>query len=942
MSIGDTGVVALPALVADTIPLSAETDDLIAFGPYRLSIGRQILRHGSRQIRLGSRAMAILIALVERAGDLITKEELVRIVWPQTFVEDVNLRVHIAALRRELGDDRRNPTYIANFAGRGYCFVAPISRSGTSRPQMVANPPEPIGQLLPSRGRFGLIGAESAVQRICDLLQQNRLVTVVGPPGAGKSTLALEAAIRASATFPAGVHVVNLSGVASDTQGSTDAAARILAWAGTTTTAGGCLIVVDGCDQIVLPVARAVEVALRRHPDLRILATSTELLRAEGEFAHHVCGLGVPDRTADVVAIRQAPAVRLFLERAAAAGWAEEPSSTDLSRIANLTQQLDGNPQAIELAAVGAMQMGLAGVLGRVEKSLSRQTHGGTGPFSTTHALLNWSVAALSPVDLRVLRCLSVFATGFTLDQACAVINEETLTPQHLTETIYRLLEMSLLANVFPDPPGLLHMPNVVKAICHQDLARNADENAVIRCRHAKHVLASLADIAQVISVSTAKGDRTRFESLFAEVQVALATAAALPDPTLYADLARLALPLGLAIGYIGELQGHAETAFCRLAQAPGHHAARYSELALALALLELPLKGVSGPVLARLEQAVTFANPTSQTYGQAVLGTATAALLSGDFGRARLLVDQAGGALEQFDPDRRQLFEVDAIVAAADHGHGASKLALDHALTLIRAGPSVLRHKTDPHRRDLRIGMRIIAARSHWILGQADQARLAVSEALGYAGEENALALCQTLGWAACPVLILCGDDTGATQHVRRLRMEADRAMIPYWQGWATVFEYIIKSLAAREGRANRIAAPPTCDPIQKQTIVTLTGEYGAYASSFVNDAQGWCAPELIRLNGIQLAQEKIDPPLHKIRQRFKQAYALAGRQGALAWQLRAAISLARYPEQGRASQALSLLKDVYGRFAEGHQTSDMIVARSMLRDGNTRGLRD
>ena len=106
----------------------------ICFGSFRLLLGQRLLLEGNKPLRLGSRALDILIALVERPGDLVSKEELIARVWPNTFVEPANLTVHIAALRRALGDGRRGNRYIVNVPGRGYCFVAPVNMSEKLRP----------------------------------------------------------------------------------------------------------------------------------------------------------------------------------------------------------------------------------------------------------------------------------------------------------------------------------------------------------------------------------------------------------------------------------------------------------------------------------------------------------------------------------------------------------------------------------------------------------------------------------------------------------------------------------------------------------------------------------------------------------------------------------------------------------------------------------------
>src|SRR5689334_845600 len=100
---------------------------VLAFGPFRLLPARQLLLEGERQVVLGSRALGILVVLVERAGEVVGKEELVARVWPDTFVEESNLRVHVAALRKALRDGRDGNRFLATIPGRGYCFVAPVS-----------------------------------------------------------------------------------------------------------------------------------------------------------------------------------------------------------------------------------------------------------------------------------------------------------------------------------------------------------------------------------------------------------------------------------------------------------------------------------------------------------------------------------------------------------------------------------------------------------------------------------------------------------------------------------------------------------------------------------------------------------------------------------------------------------------------------------------------
>ena len=121
--------------------------DAISFGPFRLLAEQRLLLEGDKPVRLGSRAFDILAALVERAGEVVGKEELIARAWPQTFVEESNLKIQVSALRRALGDGQGGHRYIVTVPGRGYNFVAPIRLEEPSRP---ASPPTiaPAGRTI--------------------------------------------------------------------------------------------------------------------------------------------------------------------------------------------------------------------------------------------------------------------------------------------------------------------------------------------------------------------------------------------------------------------------------------------------------------------------------------------------------------------------------------------------------------------------------------------------------------------------------------------------------------------------------------------------------------------------------------------------------------------------------------------------------------------------
>jgi DNA-binding winged helix-turn-helix (wHTH) protein len=170
-------------MLADRSVISADGE--YTFGPFRLMPGRQLLLEGATPVRVGSRAFAILTALVERAGEVVDKDELMSRVWPNTTVEEINLRVNVAALRKALGEGRPGGRYVANVVGRGYRFVAPVE---LCEPQKPTGPlplrPEAAHNLPPLLTRP--IGRAEAIDALARELARHKMVTVVGPGGSAR------------------------------------------------------------------------------------------------------------------------------------------------------------------------------------------------------------------------------------------------------------------------------------------------------------------------------------------------------------------------------------------------------------------------------------------------------------------------------------------------------------------------------------------------------------------------------------------------------------------------------------------------------------------------------------------------------------------------------------------------------------------------------------
>src|SRR5271169_879775 len=184
-------------------------DESFVFGPFQLIPAQRMLLDDGKPLRLGSRALEILIALVERAGETIHKDQLIARTWPDTVVEENALRVHIAALRKVLGDGRGGHRYVANIPGRGYSFVTPVT---LERKPPGPPPPgrAPVGDNLPTT-LTRIIGRDDTIASLATQLARRRLLTVVGPGGIGKTTVAIAVAETVRSSYPDGVWFVGLS-----------------------------------------------------------------------------------------------------------------------------------------------------------------------------------------------------------------------------------------------------------------------------------------------------------------------------------------------------------------------------------------------------------------------------------------------------------------------------------------------------------------------------------------------------------------------------------------------------------------------------------------------------------------------------------------------------------------------------------------------------------
>lgn len=443
--------------------MTGRSREVILFGPYRLyCFERRLERHG-QPVPLSSRALDILITLVERAGEVVDKRDLMARVWPNMVVDESNLRVHIASLRKLLDDPDTGFSPVSNVPGRGYCFIGRVEREAAAplypartRPAARASAAtiattaitattEAIWHGVPT---LPTIGRDDAVRTIAAALPTHRFVSIVGPGGIGKTTVAMAVAQAMRGEFGDATSLFDL-GLVTDAQAAMEALAQI----------GACrprrptLIVMDTCEHVIGAVAPLAERLVAGSPYLHLVATSREALRAKGEHVFRLPGLAVPPggmRLSHVTALAF-PAMQLFRQAAAAGGNDACWNAQEVEYVADICRRLDGHPLAIELVAGRVATFGIEGTARWLDSPSLLHWQGRRTAIPrhrTLGAGVDWSYGLLSEIECRVLRDISAFAGKFDLESALMVLCRHPCEGPLVTQALDSLVAKSLLAVV--------------------------------------------------------------------------------------------------------------------------------------------------------------------------------------------------------------------------------------------------------------------------------------------------------------------------------------------------------------------------------------------------------------------------------------------------------------------------------------------------------------
>jgi predicted ATPase/DNA-binding winged helix-turn-helix (wHTH) protein len=934
----------------------------MAFGPFRLLPEQQQLLEADKPVRLGSRALEILNLLLERPGELVTKDELIARVWPSTLVEEGSLRVHVAALRRTLGDGQGANRYIINVPGRGYRFVAPVSHASAPRNAEPAPVPAADAHDVPTP-LSRMVGRTEIVDVLVARLPQQRLITIAGPGGIGKTTVAVAVAEAASGSYVDGVRLVDLTPLADpDLVPSALASALGIAIRSENPVpslvaylAGkSMLIVLDSCEHVIAAAAAMASALVNGTSTIHVLATSREPLRVQCERVHRLAALEVPPVSTGLTAAAALafPAVQLFAERAAASQDTFELSDADAAIVADICRRLDGIALAIELAASRVDMFGVRGVDSRLDDQFNLLTRGRRTALprhQTLAAAFDWSYDLLPAPESAVLRRLAIFAGAFSLESASSVASNGGGAAIDVVDCVANLVAKSLIVADISGSAVSYRLLNTTRAYALEKLAASGDL-AQTAGRHARHVCDQYRGFLPAWEMEpTAEWLAARRRDID-NVRAALDRSfSADGDADIGVALVIAATPLWLYLSLINECRKRVEQAMAhRGASDPRRDMQLFAALGSTLIYTSM------GPAA---HQAWTSAFELAEDLGdtgyqlRALWGLWIDRLNTGAFREslavARRFRDTAHNSAEPMD-----VLMGDRIIGVSQHFLGEQAEALRHIERMLQGyvSPSrqshIARFQFDQY-----LTARCFHARILWTQGFPDQAMRIVEEIV----EEgrsigHALSLCNALGQGVCVVARFCGELDAAERYVAILLQVTAQHSLTLWNTWGRCFEGVV--IAARGNVAGGLkqlrgvlAEFPETRAMPRYLglyaelarLLSINGEM-TQALAVIDEAimrveqnqEYWGFAEVLRIKG-RLLQHQNAPEAAEAY--LLQSLEWTRRHQTLSFELRTAVSLAKLRrQQGRRDEALALLTPINRRFTEGFGTTDLIAAKGLI----------
>jgi predicted ATPase/DNA-binding winged helix-turn-helix (wHTH) protein len=939
-------------------------EETFAFGSFRVIPAQRTLLEDGKPLRLGGRALDILISLVESAGETIGKDQLIARTWPDTVVDEGALRVHVAALRKALGEGRAGKRYIANIQGRGYSFIAPVTREQ----RQPTNGAAVRGNLPSSLTR--IVGRDDIIAALTTQLARRRFLTIVGPGGIGKTTVAIAVAETLRTSYRDGVWFVALASLADPDLVPSSLGAvlgislpRVNPVFGLTAWLRDkhALIVLDSCEHVIGAAAALAEAVLKTAPRVHILATSREPLRAEGEQLHRLPSLEVPPASGNLApddALRYS-AVQLFADRAMATDGFSL-ADADVSAVLEICRRLDGVPLALELAAARVDAFGVKGLAARLDDRFAVLTKGRRTALprhQTLRAAIDWSYDLLPEIEQVVFRRLAVFRGSFTMEAAAAVAVDERIKAADVIEGVVNLVGKSLIMTDLGGNITYFRLLDTTRSYALDKLTDRGEAEQAAR-RHAEFFRDLIAPAVPGSQLQPAVEDVARYGREIDNVRAALDWAfSPVGDPSIGAVLTAAYVPVWLNFALMAECTERTERALDSLELDLNLSARLKMQLHIALGDALLHSAGFverTGMVLAEaLETAERLDDVVSQL--RALWAMWSYRFNIGENRAAQPLAERFSH-LARHAGDRADVLVGDRLVGTTMHYSGGQPQARYHLQRVLDLyiAPSDQRHTMWFHH-DQRVMARTALARVLSLQGSLDQAiHNAQTSLVDAQAVDHILSVCYALGEAVCPIALMTGDLAAAERSVAMLNdmvtkhgVTVYKSLGPHLEGELLIRrgEFAAGSTVLRAA----LGRLPTTGGVKRRNSwflgVLAEGLAGAEqlteALATIDEAlaqadrsgQHWCIAELYRVKGELLLQEAGDQSIPAAEECFQRALEIAQEQGALFWELRAALSLARLRiRRDQQDDARRILAPVYDQFTEGFETADLKQARALL----------
>lgn len=923
----------------------------LAFGSFRLFPDERLLLKGDDPVRIGARALDLLIALVENPGAVVTSQELMERAWPNLSIEKGGLRVQMTNLRKVIGDGDDGLRYIVNVTGRGYSFIGTPTQVHSSAARGDA---DADSGALPRR-LARIVGRTRDAEAVQELLATTRFVTIHGPGGIGKTTLALEVASSVAPSLELGARYVDLS-LCQETTLVSDAVASALGLVARTSDSTSqileylrsrqLVLVLDCCEHLIEAAANFAEIVVRKAPRVAILATSREPLMADGEHVYSLPPLALPpdNMLLSPADLEEYPATRLFCERARAAGYRNEISPAGALIVAEICKTADGIALALELAASQVASRGLRQTAEHLKSHLKLNWRGRrTAPprHQTLGAMLDWSYKHIDESEKDVLRRISVFVGWFSSDEAYFVAGVDGRSKAEFVELLTQLVHKSLVV-IDSYAYGIRYrLIDATRSYALLKLADGSTEKHV-RSRHAQLYIDRLTKPERDVGP-----EWTASSQQLGNISVALEWAfSPLGNAEMAVTLTAVSMEEFLQSGHLIEGQRWAEKA---LASLPAAWRGGHNEMLLRAAIAHTMLFTVED--LRTVEQAVVDALDLCERFP---VSLRKFGLLSG----LHMLARRKGAfgemlpAARQAEAIAKELNSISATIAVKIM-LGSSHLLegeLDRAIEVLSDARGPQEHWRNARRifYGVHPDAEVLIARALWLKGLPDQAANMASAAGSLVRRDEPEVEIVSLRWAA-RVFYCRGDWQIVEKCADRMIELAAEHSFPTYNSFGQAL------------RADVLTQRGDLDqgiPLLRDAIETLRADRGgiytpwftcrlaaALASrGYIDQGLALIAklnpkpgnrsdaftPELLRIHGDVLAAAGDAAEAQRL---FRLSIEMADRQGALSWRLKTVTSAANLQaRRGRVQEALDTLGETYARFTEGFETVDLRNAQALM----------